>query len=216
MSETSYKIFQEYDWNMFKKACLEMNCTEFYSETYPLLGKYCDDYGYNKEFILKFINKAVKDEGKKYQDCLDDILTIILDGARYSHESIGCDIECIKYLLQKGAILPEERIFFSRNYYPFVSDTNFKPSYDDEIYDYHIRGKLIDVFHSQFNIKKYTDWSKIASKYWEHYINSEITEEKRYSYLKYCSKYLCETYPNVNDSDSDDIGIGDSDLEDSE
>ena len=100
MSKTSHKIFEEYNWEIFKKALLEMNCTEFFSETYVLLGKYMDKYGYNKDFVIKFIEKAVNIEGKKYQDCLDDFLTILLDGARYSHESINIDfmVERNKYI----------------------------------------------------------------------------------------------------------------------
>ena len=202
MSKTNHKIFEEYDWNMFKKSILEMNCTEFFSETYVLLGKYIDIHGYNKEFVIKFINKAVNIEGKKYQDCLDDFLTILLDGARYSHEALHIDIECIKYMLQKGATFPEDRIFLAR--YRNHSYDNIKPSYEDEIYDYHIRGKLIDVFHTQMSVTRYANWSKIASKYWENYMDNEITEEKRFAYLKYCSKYLSETYPNVNDDGDDE------------
>lgn len=211
MSKTNHKIFEEYDWNMFKKSILEMNCTEFFSDTYVLLGKYMDNYGYNKEFVIKFIEKAVNIEGKNYQSCLDDFLTIILDGARYSHEAINIDIECIKYMLQKGATFPEDRMFLAR-YCNHPSD-NIKASYEDEIYDYHIRGKLIDVFYTQMNVMRYVNWSKIASKYWENYMGNEITDEKRFAYLKYCSKYLSETYPNVNDADGNDELDYDSDSE---
>jgi hypothetical protein len=214
MSKIDHLIFKEYDWDTFQKANLEMFCTEFFSEDYPLLGEYIDEYGLNKDLLLKFIEKAINIEGKTYQNCLDDIICFTLDGARYSHEVIYYIVDSIQYLLQKGAIFSEEKIFLPR-YKSINSNNNIKPTYEDEIYDYHVRGKLLDEFHYKMNLTKYIDWSQIPAKYWEDYKTNEITDEKRFSYLKYCSKYLCSTYPNVNDFkgyDDENVSSNDSNL----
>ena len=186
---------------MFKDAFLEMNCTEFFSETYPLLGEYIDEYGFTQDLVIKFIEKAINNEGKNYQNCLNDLINIILDGARYSLEGFDDVIKCIKYLLLKDCIFPEEKIFDARYKITYNSKEKIKPTYEDEIFDYHIRGKLIDNFHSNMNIIDNINWSQISAKYWEDLDNkNEITDEKRYSYLKYCSEYLANTYPNIDDS----------------
>jgi hypothetical protein len=209
MSKTNHLIFEEYNWDTFLKANLEMNSTEFFSETYPLFGKYIDDYGFNNKLVIKFIEKAVNTEGKTYQNCLDDIISNTLDGARYSHEGIFVINDCINYLLKKGTIFSEEKIFQPR----YKSNLNYsiKPTYEDEIFDYHVRGKLLDAFHTEINVMKYVDWSQIPAKYWETYNTNEITDVKRYSYLKFCSRYLYDSFPNVNDSNGYDDSNSESD-----
>ena len=197
MDHSNHPIFSEYDWETFTKAVSEMNSTEFYGETYPILSDYIDNYGWNKDIIIKFIIQAYQEESISYQKCLDDIIDYLLIGCRYAKDEIESDYSANEYLLERGAIIPEFKLLNPR--YENESYAVNGDALESETYDYHIRGLLIDKFHDKMpHIDTYCDWSSIKSCYWEYIEDYENTSRLRY--LKFCSEYLKTTFPNEDDN----------------
>ncbi len=195
----SHPIFSEYDWETFTKAVCELNSTEFFGASYPILKDYVDKYGWRKEIIIKFIIQAHEEESISYQKCLDDILNYLLTGCRYARESIEIEYSAIEYLLERGAIIPEFHLLnprYENQSYPLHFE-----ELETEIYDYHIRGLLIDKFHDKMpHIDTYVNWASIKSCYWEYIEDFENTSRLRY--LKFRSKYLKTNFPNEEDKNN--------------
>ena len=167
--------------------------TDSYSELYPTLQNYENTYGFNKELLMKFIQNAFEKEGISYQTCLNDIITAFLNGNRYSNDIIYKMTDVIYSLVEKGAVFPESKLFEKR-YTEVVS-------IEDEIVDYKIRGLLIDEFYSILDVSKYADWTSIKAYLCDYYSIKNDGNE-RLSCLKYYSKHLKSTYPNVEDDKS--------------
>lgn len=85
-----------------------------------------------------------------------------MDGSRYSYELLDIIIEVINYLLEKNTIFPEQMILNSRY------DIDLKiATLEDEVVDYHVRGKFIDSFNENINIDSYCNWLNIVAINWE-------------------------------------------------
>lgn len=188
-------ILLKYNWETFISAIQYMNSHwNFWNdEKYDLLSKFINKFGYTKELLMSFINKAHQEEKISYQRCLDDILSSVLNNsARYSNEcdSLNEIFPAIYFLLDKGANFPDSKLLEKR-----YNDEKY--GLEDEIYDYHIRGLLIDEFHHYLpNIGNYYDWCSITPCDWEYTEEDEEIEISRLRYLKYCSKYLQNKYMN--------------------
>lgn len=192
-------IFTEYSWNDFKVASVNMYSSNDFTD-FPLFGKYVDENGYSVEFQKKFIEKAVNEESKTYQECLDDYIQMLLEGCRYSHEF--CDEQLkkvLKYLMSKGAVFPYDELFSSRyeSYKKYNPEEDFSKedwTIDDEIINYRTRGTLIDLFIDSIDPLSYADWNSIKATS-DFYESDNPIEEDRLKYLKYNSKELLKRYP---------------------
>lgn len=168
-----------YSWDTFCKAMLEMNNTEFYSEAYPELEKAFETMEYS-ELALRAIQKAIHDEKIDPTEALHDYLETLLMGARYALEDEETIRVCINKFLDLGATFPYKRLF----------DREYKDgSGEDEIYNYHVRGFLLDIVKPEA-AKDITDWSQIEAAYWEEIEDDSDIDLFRFRYLKFCSDYL--------------------------
>lgn len=191
-------LLLKYKWKKFMAAILEMNSTEFFAETYPALGKYIDKHGVTASIYFSFIDQAVKKEGLTYQQCLDDIITNLIDGHRYALEGIEIVLDVIKFLItDKNCTFPEEKLF-TKHYDSDSSDLE-DIILEDEVADHHIRAVLINTFSEHINFLKYANWTEIEACYWEFLDSEENTHINWLKNIKSCTKYLLETYPNTND-----------------
>ena len=187
-------ILSEYNWDTFISAIKYMNSHwSFWDDkNYYLLSNFIHKFGYTKELLMSFINKAHQEENISYQKCLDDILSSVLNkSARYSNEcdSLNEIFPVIYFLLDKGANFPDSKLLEKR-----YKDEK-KYGLEDEIYDYRIRGILIDEFYRYLpNIGNYYDWDSITPCYWE--FAEEDIEISRLRHLMFCSKYLQNKYMN--------------------
>ena len=196
MNSTTHSIFQEYTWGNFKDAYLESNTNEYFGKKYPLFKSYFDlNTSSLKEMIRTFINKAVSKEKKTYQDCLDDLLTCVLDGARYAYDGLDDAMDCMEFLYLKGIRFDETKLLKPRHSVDQLSTC----CWEDEIFDYPIRGQLLDRFYFLPFIDVYTDWTNVQAQDWEDMYEYPITEEALNAYLNHCSQYLIESFPHSND-----------------
>jgi hypothetical protein len=197
MTEVEHTIFTEYDWKTFTDAYSLSLCSTSYGVEYKTLENYENKFGVNKHLFIKFIEKAFNEEHISYQVCLNDIVKMILnDGSRYSKEVIHIVKDVIDYLLEKGATFCEEILFAKRFEHA---------SLEDEVVDFEIRARLIDLFHEKMDVTKFADWSTIVASNKQdidHFGKKDFSESERFAYLKYYSKYLRNTYPNDSDDNS--------------
>jgi hypothetical protein len=170
-------------WRLFCLALEEANNTEFYGQTFPEFRERIQKQSY-EEILTDEVYKALE-SGLDPTDCLKDFLRTILGSAsRYSMEMDDLIPIVIQLFLDKGAKFPYEKLFESQCQY------NPDGRYDeDEIQDYHVRGFIIDYLKPEC-AKQYADWSRIDAMYWEDIPAGVIGDYFRFSYLKYCSKYL--------------------------
>ena len=188
---SNHAIFAEYDWKTFLRACTEMNSTEFYRETYPLLGEYCDQFGTLSALYETFLQKAVTQEGYSYQQCLEDMVNMLLEGNRYACEGIHDIYPAMETCLQQGATFPQDKLF-SRTY-------DESTSLEDETADYRVRAELLDQFHKVIDTTLFADWSAIVACDWESQETPQNQDVNRFQHLKSLSTYLLTTYPNPKD-----------------
>lgn len=171
------------NWKKFCDALEEANNTEFYADTYPELYKRFETQNY--EEILGDEIYKVLESGLDPTECLNEFLRTILGSAsRYSPDMGDLMNEAIQMFLDKGSEFPYEKLFEKR--YPENTDGRYD---EDEIQDYHVRGLIIDYLKPEC-AKQYADWSRIDPMYWEDIPAGVIGDYFRFSYLKYCSKYL--------------------------
>lgn len=202
------EVLKNVNWNEFVNGCTEFNKYGGCSHTY--LDLFIDEYGYTQDILFGFIRKAHEEENISYQKILDDIFSFILDYcARYSHECLKeVDLPAISYLIQKGAIVPFNKRLLEK------SERIIHNCLEDEVYDYYVRGKIIDHLlneHKEYhnNIDNYCDWSSITSCHWEYIEEGEDISLSRLRHLKYFCKYIQKKFPNDKDLNDpkDYIGI---------
>lgn len=196
-------IFTDYSWEDFKDASINMYSSTDFTD-FPLFGKYIDKNGYSVEFQKKFIGKAVNEESKTYQQCLDDYIQMLLEGCRCSHEFCDEQLkEVFEYLMSKNAVFPYDDLFSSRyeSYKKYNPEEHYSEedwTIDDEIADYKTRGALIDLFIDSIVPLSYADWSSIKAT--SDFCETENSiKEYRLKYLKYNSKELLKRYPCAGD-----------------
>lgn len=152
-------------------------------------------YGWS-EYIKKFAEKAIE-KNEDPQECFDLLFSSIYS---YENEEMYFD-ECLfDVLLNAGAIFPANKLFDRKitdiKYNIYISEIETierKYTLYDEVEMYPFRGLLIDYLISRnlIDVKKYAKWENIVAKNIK--INesyNDITENRRLSVLKYCSKYL--------------------------
>lgn len=188
---STHAIFTEYDWDTFMSACETMNSTEFYRETYPLLGEYCDEFGITPVFYETFLQKALAEGTYTYQDCLTDMVNMLLEGNRYACEGIENIYPAMETCLKNGARFPEvDQLFL----HPTDS------TLEDAVADHHVRAALMDRFHEAMDATQtQSDWSAIEACDWEGLEDPQNTMTNRARNLKSRSTYLLTTYPNPTD-----------------
>ncbi len=195
-----HPIFTEYDWKKFIKGIIAFNQDERdWEEKYPLIADYNDNFDLD-QLYTKFVIKAVNEENIPYQQCLEDLITTLLDGSRNADEGIEDVFSAIQLCLDNGAKFPQERLFNRR-------DDEENTDFVETVSEYHVRGKIIDEYHQIIDCNKFANWSEIEAKYAE-----DITDEDDYSgptdinllrSLKSFSNYLLEMFPNPKDEPSE-------------
>lgn len=188
---SNHAIFTQYDWETVLLAMGEMNATEFYGETYPLVEDYCHEFGITSVFYETFLQKAVYQEGYSYQRCLKDMVNMLLEDNRYACEGIENIYPAIETCLKNGATFPQDKLF-GRKY-------NESVSLEDETVDYKVRATLLDRFHKVMDVTQLTDWSAIEACHWEDQETPQNHDVNRFQHLKSLSTYLLATYPNPKD-----------------
>ena len=174
------------NWKNLCNALTEFNAGGGYAEEIEeyrqvLKGISCD-YEYTIDSIL---HHAIYVEKMDPTECLNDYLSTVLDGGcRYALENTEIIEYAIKELIWFGAKFPYKRLFEKR--IPEDLDGRYN---EDEIYDYHVRGYLIDLMKPEY-ANDYASWAKIQATYWEDIPEGVTTDEFRFMYLKHCSKYL--------------------------
>lgn len=188
---STHPIFTEYDWDTFMSACKTMNSTEFYRETFPLLGEYCDEFGITPVLYETFLQKAVAQEKHTYQDCLTDMVDMLLEGNRYACEGIENIYPAMETCLTNGARFPEvDQLFLHQS-----TDA----AIEEEVVDHRVRAALMDRFHEAMEATPFIDWSAIEACDWEGLEDPQNTMTNRARNLKSRSTYLLTTYPHPHD-----------------
>lgn len=178
-------LHESLSWTEFMEEYLEMLSTEYYGETYPQLELELSNCPNYNEYMMKFVENAIKNE-PNLQLCLNQLLDTILDGSRYAKDDLQIIFMMIDKFLEHGVGIPERKLFGERY------ESSDHASLEDEIEDYYIRAKLIDKYSDKINVNSWADWREIEAKYPDETIlfNRKYTENDRYSVLKYYSDYL--------------------------
>jgi hypothetical protein len=188
----THAIFASYDWATFLAACEEMLSTEFYAESYPLLGEYCDAAGCTPALYAAFTRKAL-DQGLPPQQCLDDLVSMLLGGCRYAREGVAAALGGIQACLALGAAFPLSRLLAPR----YAPDEG--ASLEDEVADYDARAALVDHLHAVVDLASFADWAALEACDWEDLGDDSDRDSSRLRYLKSLSSHLLEAFPNPND-----------------
>lgn len=141
-------------WPEFIKALTEIN-NGIKNEWFDYI---LDEYGASCELYLIFVNRELNN-GSDPTQMLYDFVKTHLDGIRYAMEGMNCTLGVCDYLLEKGAIFPQDLIlqpFFDENY---ENQTN----YEDIWTDFEIRSVFIEIYGSRGLLPDLNkiDWSEI-------------------------------------------------------
>lgn len=187
-----HEIFTAYDWGTFLAACEEMLSSEYFAESYPLLGEYCDAVGCSPALYATFTRKAL-DLGVPPQRCLDDLVSMLLGGCRYARAGVEDALGGVRMCLALGAVFPLSRLLAPR----YAPDEG--ASLEDEVADYDARAALVDHLHAALDLAPFADWAALEACDWEDLGDDSDRDSSRLRYLKSLSSHLLEAFPNPND-----------------
>lgn len=95
-------------WKRFCEAYTRMLQTEFYEQEYPEFAKQVAELG-SDVVSTRAVQDAIK-SGLNPTDCINDLLTVALEGSRYSMEALDDFVEQFKMLINAGGVFPFKRL----------------------------------------------------------------------------------------------------------
>ena len=184
------------NWNDYYEAFTTVLKTENFVYTYPAYHKATQEI-IDVDVII--IDSLLK-KGLDVQEGYDGFIKTILEGDKYSTEFNDIFPEVLTMFISKGAV-PNIDLLFQKNLTSecvYLKGLMYRVSFEYEVYNYPVRGCLIDAFalvYPDLDVSKYADWESIEDKEWYETPNQRVyewNENDRLMYLKSCSEYLKE------------------------
>jgi len=188
---------KDYPFSTFKEfsdAYYVFLSTDMYFYTLPTLGDKINSY-IDEQTAMKCIIEELTIYDNDYDNAINLIIETVIKTNNLCEEYIETTDSIIETLVKLGGKI---------NNYHFIKYNYDKPKsgvdFSDEIENYEIRGKLIDICYKYgLDLSLMIDWKDIPAKNWKD-INNEIIKQYGsssnynhyhcFSYLKFCSKAL--------------------------